>query len=410
MEILTAKKEDLSSSFEFRVGSSTSFERNNALVHKEDERKLNNDARKMLFQASNVEELPKDMKKLCKSSRLTDEVMNQNFQIILNILHFVTHKVYTQQPDNHKQLENVSPQKLEQSTSLNQASTVIIAQNPKDKYKKLRKNGKGGFGVVYIGKDVAHDNKKVAVKRVKHDNQRSKLDNLNECRFLKMCDHPNIVSFRSAYEYKDECWIIMEFLEGGTLTEAKRGHDFAEKEIAFVARELLRGIEHIHSHKLVHRDVKSENIMLSIMGDVKLIDFGLCIDEASIKRPSMVGSPYWMPPEMIARKLHSYPADIWSFGVSILELANRNPPNCDNKIRAMFNVGTHGIPHPLEEPYRWSDDFKDFISKCLEFDPKKRATAKELLEHSFIKQASNTRKVMRQILSELFFQRAIGMV
>lgn len=131
-----------------------------------------------------------------------------------------------------------------------------------------------------------------------------------------------------------------------------------------------------------------------------------------------------MPPEMINRRKHSYPADVWSFGVSLLELCNRTPPNAQNKIKAMFTVATAGIPEPLEEPKKWSADFHDFIGNCLAFKPSKRGTPKELLkvnightferinwnQHPFIKQAANTRKGMRKILSEVFLQRAIGLM
>jgi p21-activated kinase 1 len=95
------------------------------------------------------------------------------------------------------------------------------------------------------------------------------------------------------YEWKDECWVVMEFLEGGTLTEARKSHNFEEKEIAYIAKELLKGLVYLHSLGIVHRDLKSENIMMSVLGDIKLIDFGLAIDANKI-RPTMVGSPYWL--------------------------------------------------------------------------------------------------------------------
>jgi len=287
--------------------------------------------------------------------------------------------------------------------------SVFIWQNPKELFKSLKKTGKGGFGTVFAAKSIK-DSKKVAIKRMKHVTLKEKLDNYNEVKYLRMCTpHPNIVSLIQCYEYKEECWMVMEFLEGGTLTEARRGHEFAENEIAFVARELLKALHHIHSQSLVHRDVKSENIMMSIMGDIKLIDFGLCTEVNQIK-PSMVGSPYWMPPEMLNRKMHSYPTDVWSFGISILELANKNPPNAQNKIKVMFEHATVGKPHPFEEPEKWSPDFKDFITKTLEKDPAKRATVAQLLKHPFLEQAANTRKVMRKILSEIFLQKAIGIM
>jgi len=351
-----------------------------------------------------VEELPKDLKKLAKSAKVPDAVFEKDFIILLNVLHFLTKKVFLQTPVT---VSNASTQ----TVSLNSHSR-FLKENPKKIFKSLKKNGRGGFGTVYIAKDSTEpaETSKVAVKKTKNETNRQKYDNLSEINYMKLCNHPNIVKFKKAYEYKDECWIIMEFLEGGTLTEARKGHEFEENEIAYVAKELLKGIEYIHSLGLVHRDVKSENIMLSIHGDVKIIDFGLCVDNSFIKRPSMVGSPYWMPPEMIRRKIHSFPADIWSFGVCILELSNKIPPNIQNKVKAMFTVGTVGITQPFDEPEKWSNQFKDFISKCLAFDPNERGTAKDLLKHPFLEQAADTRKVMRNILSEVFLQRVIGLI
>jgi len=282
----------------------------------------------------------------------------------------------------------------------------FIKQNPKGLYKNLRKAGKGGYGSVYTAKSVA-ESQMVAIKKMKASNSKERHANFNEVKFLKKCDHANIVKFLSCYEYKDECWLVMEYLEGGTLTDARRGHEFEENEIAYVAKELLKGLVFVHSAGLIHRDLKSSNIMMSIMGDIKLIDFGLC-SEARKAKPTMLGSPHWMPPEMILRMPHTYTADIWSFGISLLELTNKHPPTAQHKVRAMW-ISAVGKVDPFEEPDRWSNNYKDFMSRCLEKDPLKRGTSAELLQHPFLEQASNTRKVMRKILTEVFVQRAIGL-
>lgn len=111
---------------------------------------------------------------------------------------------------------------------------------------------------------------------------------------------------------------------------------------------------------------------------------------------------------MIIRKPHTYTADIWSFGISLLELTNKHPPTAQNKIRAMW-ISAVGVIEPFEDPERWSDNYKDFMARCLEKDPLKRASAGELLKHPFLEQAAHTRKVMRKILTEVFVQRAIGL-
>jgi len=331
----------------------------------------------------------------------------------LNILQFLTKKVYMKALTDPKTRTALAASGRRTSaakmTHSDEAFDVKIhyTTNPKTLFKNNKKVGQGGFGTVFASKSIVN-NSKIAIKRMKHLSSKEKMANFAEVRYMAMCNHPNIVKYEGCYIYKDECWMVMEFLEGGTLSDARRAHEFQESEIAYVAKELLKAIAHIHSRHLVHRDVKSENIMMSVMGDIKLIDFGLC-SEVTLIKPGMLGSPYWMPPEMINREPHSYPADIWSLGVSILELANKHPPPTQNKVRAMFITGTVGAPHPLEEPAKWSNDFKDFISKCLEKDPAIRGTAKELLKHSFIKQAAHTRSVMRKILSGIFLQKALGL-
>eukprot|EP01117_Protostelium_nocturnum_P001355 TRINITY_DN1166_c0_g1_i1.p1 TRINITY_DN1166_c0_g1~~TRINITY_DN1166_c0_g1_i1.p1 ORF type:complete len:665 (-),score=269.02 TRINITY_DN1166_c0_g1_i1:92-2086(-) len=477
--------------------------------------------RQLRFPCSCVEDLPKDLKKLAKGTKISDDILDANLQSLLNVLHFVTKKVYissshqsgstklvkelehkvdssdgvstprprkvsanldsssvphnyssseakskegsqdnsllfmedsggskgkeeekddnkgkeekkdddgkkeevsgdkpVEEPTMKKSNSSLKPRETSSTPSIKRSASkakptepldIIKNTNPKDTFKNLKKAGKGGFGTVFGAKSLI-DGRKVAVKKMTHATRKERLDNFNEYRYTQRCSgHSNIVKMVSAYDWKEECWLIMEFLEGGTLTEARRGHEFEENEIAFVARELLRGISHIHSLGLIHRDVKSENIMMSINGDIKLIDFGLCI-ENNLVRPTMVGSPFWMPPEMINRQQHSYAADIWSFGISLLELANKNPPGSYNKVKMMFLTATVGKPKPLDTPDKWSPEFHDFIGRCLEKEQEKRALTEELLAHKFIEKASNTRRVMQKILSEIFLQKAIGLM
>lgn len=128
----------------------------------------------------------------------------------------------------------------------------------------------------------------------------------------------------------------MEHLEGGTLDQVAKSVNFTEPQISFVAREVLKALEYLHSENLVHRDLKSSNIMLSIKGEVKLIDFGLCVDISSGKKTAMVGSPFWMPPEMIRRLPHGAKVDIWSLGICLVELANGCPPNVKSSLKVNY--------------------------------------------------------------------------
>jgi serine/threonine protein kinase len=199
------------------------------------------------------------------------------------------------------------PHKYHSTTNHPPSLTEQLAQAPDKDTKKLFKNlefsGKGGFGRVFGGKDIATRHR-VAIKKLPHVTDKDKRNNYSEIAFLMTCEHPNIVKFLSAYEVKEEVWIVMEFLEGGTLNEAVKVHQFSEKHIAYVAREMLKGLKYLHAQGFVHRDLKSANVMMSIDGDIKLIDFGLCADVSEGERVQMLGSPFWMPPEMIHRKPH----------------------------------------------------------------------------------------------------------
>jgi len=200
----------------------------------------------------------------------------------------------------------------------------------------------------------------------------------------------------------------MELLEGGTLHDAKESHIFKESELAYVAKELLQGIAYIHSKQLIHRDLKSSNIMMCKKGDVKIIDFGLCCSIVRAK-PTIVGSAHWIPPEMILRHHYDCSADIWSFGICMLELCNKQNITDIKKLKAMFLVGTVGMPQPLDEPDRWSPEYKDFISSALQYLPLHRPTAFELLGHSFLKKAVDAKDTMAILLHEVFLQKAMSL-
>jgi len=198
--------------------------------------------------------------------------------------------------------------------------------------------------------------------------------------------------------------VVMEYLEGGTLTEAVESCKFEENQVAYVARETLKGISYLHSKGFAHRDLKSANVMMSIDGDVKLIDFGLCVD-ASRTNKRMVGSPFWIPPEMILRLPHGIEADIWSFAICLLEMVNSKPPNRKSPLKAMFVTAT-GEPPTADSPKDWSDDLHYFLSLCLKKNTAERATADQLLSHPFLKRAA-TKSIMKNILSHTFVEKSL---
>jgi len=396
------------------------------------------DGKVLKFEATCCEQLPKNLKNQIKDAKIPFDVADKHFQILLNILHFCNKEdVYVSKnklsggalkssdkpepkkedkhptPHEDKKPNNTDntkkPKEVKDDTpkSVKTALEVILSKDDPSKiYKNHKKAGKGGFASVFQAKNK-NDKKKVAIK-VPHKTVKEKQSNIQEAKYLKRSAHPNVVTLMACYEYKEEFWMVMEYLEGGTLTDARDLHQFNEREIAFVARELLQALAHVHTFNLIHRDVKSSNIMMSVLGEVKLIDFGLCAHPET-STYGTVGSPHWVPPEMIKRKWYGHSADTWSFGISMMELANKNSPANVPKIRAMFNAATVGFPEPLDTPNKWSSHFKDFLKQCLIIDPKLRPKPADLLKHEFLKQAPNDRKDMERVLTEVFLQKAIAL-
>lgn len=192
-----------------------------------------------------------------------------------------------------------------------------------------------------------------------------------------------------------EVWIVTDLVNGLTLSQASKIKQFTEEQIAYIANKILKAIHFLHSNNIVHRDIKGSNILIDNKANVKIIDFGLCWNmKVYGESRNMVGSPFWMAPEMIRREYHSSPADIWSFGICLMELINQHPPNKKSSIRAMFISSTVGYPDPFESSgYLWSNEMKHFMSKCLNVDPNKRWRADQLLSHSWLKKRSSKREM-----------------
>ncbi|CAM9230887.1 unnamed protein product [Bubo scandiacus] len=296
---------------------------------------------------------------------------------------------------------------------------TIIFDNfpdPSNTWEIIETIGKGTYGKVFKVLNKKNGSK-AAVKILDpvHD-----IDEEIEAEYniLKaLSDHPNVVKFYGMYYKKDvkngdQLWLVLELCNGGSVTDLvkgflKRGERMNELIIAYILREALMGLQHLHENKTIHRDIKGNNILLTTEGGVKLVDFGVSAQLTStrLRRNTSVGTPFWMAPEVIACEQQldsSYDArcDAWSLGITAIELGDGDPPLADlHPMRALFKI-PRNPPPTLQQPELWSPEFNDFINKCLTKDYEKRPTVSSLLQHDFIKQIEGKENVLQRQLME----------
>ncbi|PCH42914.1 Pkinase-domain-containing protein [Wolfiporia cocos MD-104 SS10] len=267
--------------------------------------------------------------------------------------------------------------------------SVVSKDDPKALYSKIRKVGQGASGHVYVAKTLA-SGKKVAIKEMDLSNQPRKELIVNEILVMKESQHPNIVNFLDSYLVKsNELWVVMEYMEGGALTDVIENNTLEEDQISSICLETCKGLGHLHNQSIIHRDIKSDNVLLDAQGHVKITDFGFCakLTDQKSKRATMVGTPYWMAPEVVKQKEYGAKVDIWSLGIMAIEMIENEPPYLDEEpLKALYLIATNGTP-TLKKPEALSRELKGFLSVCLCVDVKSRATADELLEHDFLKKA-----------------------
>lgn len=236
----------------------------------------------------------------------------------------------------------------------------------------------------------------VVLKKTKSETKTERVSTksiMEEIKFLKETSpHNYCLDFYEYFELEETIWIVMEYCLGGSLKKIIRNCEltFEEDCIRDVASSLLKALEFLHARQIIHRDLKADNVFVTSEGVVKLADFGVSaqLTTEKPKRRTIMGTPLWMAPEVLKETTYSLTADIWSLGITLIELAEGEPPLAHVPlIKAVFRIPKEPSPS-LEDTEKWSQELKGFLHTCLQKDPFERETASELLEHDFVKVAS----------------------
>eukprot|EP00163_Fabomonas_tropica_P012693 TRINITY_DN24037_c0_g1_i1.p1 TRINITY_DN24037_c0_g1~~TRINITY_DN24037_c0_g1_i1.p1 ORF type:complete len:465 (-),score=112.84 TRINITY_DN24037_c0_g1_i1:106-1500(-) len=348
--------------------------------------------------------LPAEWNVLLASSGISTEEIGAHPEEVLEVLKF-----QTKQDEQGNALpvdktnEKTADDYVERLEKKGEHRHTLRRDDPNELYDVGKKVGEGSSGTVHLGTRKS-DGAAVAIK-IRHIDEKTDMTHVeNEIEMMRQNVHKNIVAFMDSFLIKGtELWIIMEYIQGGDLTGVLTVCQMSEPQIAYVCREVLESLQYLHDSQRIHRDIKSDNILVNTDGAVKLADFGYCaqLQSKADKRKSMVGTPYWMAPEVIRGFEYGTKVDIWSLGIACIEMAEGEPPLLDyHPLRALFLIATRGSP-TLKEEDKWTAEFKDFLASCLHMESAERCDAGKALQHPFIAKACQPQDVIPLVVKTL---------
>jgi len=290
-------------------------------------------------------------------------------------------------------------------------------RDPTKDFSLVEKLGEGSYGSVWKAVHMKTGTT-TAIKRVPVENDLDEI--LNEIKIMKQCRSPYIISYYGSYFKENELWIVMEYCGAGSVSDLMRITDevLTEDQISVVVRDSLKGLVYLHGMRKIHRDIKAGNILLNDKGESKLADFGVSgqLSDTMAKRQTVIGTPFWMAPEVIQEVGYDVKADLWSLGITMIEMAEGKPPYSNiHPMRAIFMIPSRPPPK-LTDPDKWSKDMNDFVAKCLTKNPEQRPPATELLKHPFVNKGKTGELLMgliqqsAEIIAKIGREEAMGMV
>ena len=345
--------------------------------------------------------LPENFEVLLKASGITKAETMANPQAVIDVLHF-----HMEGPQKAPSL----PSGRESVQRKIDRVVQIRNEDYKGYFTDLKKLGQGASGVVYSAKNKA-TSKVVALKIAQVEDDETLEELVNEIGLQSLSVHPNIVELYEAYRNdtdKTLC-ISLELMKGGNLTDlVSTKQPMKESDIANVCKGMLQGLAFLHENFRLHRDIKSDNVLVNTDGEVKLADFGFAIMLSSeeSKRTSVVGTPYWMAPELIKAEPYESKVDVWSTGITLIEMAEGEPPYMSLPVLKALLTITTNPPAKLKHTSSWSPAMHHFLDQCLQSKPNKRASAAELLEHPFLKSAGSQAELASYVNAKMEAKKA----